>query len=371
MQKRIVLFGIIFSLFLSACGKRESDKPATKPPVRASNSVRQKRPHGGRERAVVSMPVEVAFVVRRDMKDYIVASTTLEALREVKVFAKTSGLVTSLFVEEGDRVMAGDTLLVIDDREARLNLKKARIAYREARNAKERSEQMKARNLISDEEYESTQLSFERAETELESAKLTFEYTRVTAPISGYIVERMVELGGMVTTGKALFRLGEFNPLRARVYVPEKELNRVRIGQDAILTIESEPGRVFYGRVELISTVVDPSSGTFKVTIRVDSTEGILRPGMFAGVRIVVDEHSGTLAVPKQAIIYEGDKRFIYVVHGGIAKKVEVETGFSDEGYVEVVGELNEGEPVVVAGQNNLASGMKVEVVNSSHQDSL
>jgi len=371
MEKRIVLFGIVFSLLFSACGKRESDKPATKPSVKISDSIKYRRPHGMEDRAVVSMPVEVAYVVRRDMKDYIVASTTLEALREVEVFAKTSGLVTSLFVEEGDRVKAGDTLLIIDDREARLNLKKARIAYREARNAKERSEQMKSRNLISDEEYESTQLSFERAETELESARLAFDYTRVKAPISGYIIERMVELGGMVTTGKALFRLGEFNPLRARVYVPEKELSKVKIGQDAILTVESEPGKVFHGRVELISTVVDPSSGTFKVTIRVDSVEGILRPGLFASVRIVVDEHSGAIAVPKQAIIYEGSKRFLYVVRGGIARKVEIETGFSDEGYVEVAGELNESEPVVVAGQNNLASGMKVEVVNSSRQSSL
>jgi len=311
------------------------------------------------------MPVEVAVVERKDVQEYILASTTLEALREVEVFAKTSGLVTSLLVEEGDRVDAGDTLVVIDDREAGLNLKKAEIACREARNALERSKQMKSRNLISEEEYETTLLAYERAKTELDAAKLSYDYTRVTAPIDGRIVERFVERGDMVTQGKALFRMAEFNPLRARVYVPEKDLGKLKVGQDAILEVESEPGRKFYGEVELISSVVDPGSGTFKVTVRVDSSSGHLRPGMFASVKIVVNRHPNALVVPREAVLYEGEARYIYVVRNGVAERVDVKTGFSDEGLVEVRGDLSEGERVVVAGQNNIASGVKVEVVKT------
>lgn len=316
----------------------------------------------------VAMPVEVATVIRRDVREFILASTTLEALREVEVFSKTSGLVTSLLVEEGDRVDAGDTLLVIDDREALLNMKKAEIAYREAKNSLDRNKQMRSRNLVSEEEYETAQLAYERAKTELDAAKLSFDYTRVTAPIGGRIVERFVELGDMVTQGKALFRMARFNPLRARVYVPEKDLRKLKVGQDAILEVESEPGKEFHGKVELISSVVDPNSGTFKVTLKVDSSSGLLRPGMFASVKIVVSRHPNALVVPREAILYEGDLRYIYVVREGAAERVDVQTGFSDGGFIEVSGDISEGEGVVVAGQNNLASGMKVEVVKTVGQ---
>ena len=170
-----------------------------------------------------------------------------------------------------------------------------------------------------------------------------------------------------------------------RVSHPEELVELDQKLNVVILDFDDEKKRIALGLKQLTSHPWDSLDEKLKVgdvvrlstpaddivTIRVDSAEGILRPGMFANVRIVVDEHRGALAVPRQAIIYEGNKRFLYVVRGGVAEKVEVETGFSDEGYIEVAGELKEGEPVVVAGQNNLASGIKVEIVNSSHHDSL
>ena len=330
-----------------------------------------KRPGGFGNMGLTSaaMPVEVRTIERRDMKDYLLASTTLEALREVEVYAKTSGVATSILVEEGDRVHKGDTLLIIDDREARLNLRKAEIAYREAKNALDRSKQMKARNLVSEEEFETVQLACERAKTELDEAKLAYQYTRVTAPIDGYIVDRLVELGTMVTQGKSLFRMAQFNPLRARIHIPEKDLKKVRIGQKVLLHAESEPSREFEGRVELISPAVDPASGTFKVTVRVDSPRGLLRPGMFVSCKIVVDRHEGALAVPKEAILYEGDRRYIYTVRDDTAERKDVDVGFTDDEYVEVAGDVSPGDFVVVAGQNNLASGMKVDIVRLDGKD--
>lgn len=312
------------------------------------------------------IPVEVSRISRRDMTDYILASTTLEALRQVEVYAKTSGIVKSLRVEEGDDVSAGDTLVILDDREARLNLRRTEIEFKEAENALKRSREMSAKNLISREEFETSQLAYEKAKTNLDEAKLAYEYTRVTAPIDGRITERLVELGTMVTTGKILFHLADFKPLRARVYIPEKELHRLAIGQKVLLEVDSEPDREFPAVVKLISSVIDPSSGTFKVTVEVRSSEGLLRPGMFASVRIIVDRHESTLAVPAEAILYEGERRYIYTVRDGSAQRVNVVTGFTDSGYVEVFGTIEADGQVVVAGQNNLASGSMVEIVRDA-----
>jgi membrane fusion protein (multidrug efflux system) len=309
------------------------------------------------------IPVEVSRVELRDMTDYILASTTLEALREIEIFAKTTGIVEELRVEEGNGVDTGDTLIVLDDREARLNHRKAEISFREAENALNRSREMKSRNLISQEDFETAQLAYENALTSLREARLTLEYTRVTAPIGGTITHRAVELGTMVTQGKALFRLADFNPLRARIYIPERELRRLHVGQRVILGIESVPEREFDATVTLISSVVDPSSGTFKVTVEVESAGGILRPGMFASARIIVDTHPRTRVVQAEAVLYDGRQRYLYVIREGTAERIDVEAGFIDKGCVEVLGPVEEGEIVVVAGHNNLASGTKVEIV--------
>ncbi|UCF04684.1 MAG: efflux RND transporter periplasmic adaptor subunit [bacterium] len=317
------------------------------------------QPRGG----AALIPVEVSRIQQRDMTDYILASTTLEALREIEVFSKTTGIVEELRVEEGDAVAAGDTLIVLDEREARLNHRKAEISFKEAENALNRSREMKSRNLISQEDFETALLAHENALTSLGEARLALEYTRVTAPIGGTITHRSVELGTMVTQGKALFRLADFNPLRARIYIPEKELRRLHVGQRVVLGIESVPEREFDASVTLISSVVDPSSGTFKVTVEVESAGGILRPGMFASARIIVDTHPQTRVVQAEAVLYDGKQRYLYVIREGAAERVDVEAGFIDKGCVEVLGPVEEGEMVVVAGHNNLASGTKVEVV--------
>jgi membrane fusion protein (multidrug efflux system) len=309
------------------------------------------------------IPVEVSRVTRRDMTDYILASTTIEALRTVEIYAKTSGIATELRVEEGDVVKAGDVLVMLDDREAKLNVRRREIEFQEAENALNRSKEMMSRSLISQEEFETAQLAYESALTSLKEAKLALEYTRVAAPIDGTITDRFVERGTMVTTGKALFQLADFDPLRARIYIPERELRRLRAGQRVMLSVESEPEREFPAVVELISSVIDASSGTFKVTVKIAETGGILRPGMFASAKIIVDEHTDTPVVQAEAILYEGAQRYLYVVRDGVAERVDVEVGFADQGCVEIFGPITEGEMVVIAGQNNLATGTKVDVV--------
>jgi multidrug efflux pump subunit AcrA (membrane-fusion protein) len=121
------------------------------------------------------IPVEVSRVMRRDMTDYILASTTIEALREIEIYAKTTGIATDLKVEEGDDVKVGDVLIILDDREAKLNLRRREIEFQEAENALKRSKEMMSRSLISQEEFETAQLSHESALTSLNEAKLTLE----------------------------------------------------------------------------------------------------------------------------------------------------------------------------------------------------
>lgn len=150
------------------------------------------------------------------------------------------------------------------------------------------------------------------------------------------------------------------NPLWARIYVP---LHSVALGQQAKITVEALPGRTFEGKVRLISPVVDAGSGTVEVTIEISGGADGLRPGMSASVQMIADRHEDAIVVPKRALVYEGAGEGVFVVRGGMARKVEVRTGDAQGDGVEVVGEIGAGDSVIVAGHEGLRDGAKVRLI--------
>lgn len=152
----------------------------------------------------------------------------------------------------------------------------------------------------------------------------------------------------------------DVDPLWARIYVP---LHSVALGQQAKITVEALPGRAFEGKVRLISPVVDAASGTVKVTIEISGGADGLRPGMSASVQMIADRHEDAIMVPKRALVYEGAGEGVFVVRGGMARKVDVRTGYSQGDRVEVVGEIGAGDSVIVAGHEGLRDGAKVRLI--------
>ncbi|MBN2001360.1 efflux RND transporter periplasmic adaptor subunit, partial [candidate division KSB1 bacterium] len=146
------------------------------------------------------------------------------------------------------------------------------------------------------------------------------------------------------------------------IYVPEKDMGRIFVGQAAKLTIEAQPGQEFFGVVKMISPIVDPSSGTAKVTIDIPESKGSLKPGMFASVFIITDTHSNTLIMPKKALILETDLDQVYMYNDGRANKTNLTLGFTSGEFVEVIDGLKEGDLVVTVGQEGLREGLPIRI---------
>jgi membrane fusion protein (multidrug efflux system) len=161
---------------------------------------------------------------------------------------------------------------------------------------------------------------------------------------------------------QSLFVVADFNPLRAKIYVPEKDIGRIYEGQRAKITIEAEPGLDFSGVVKMISPVVDPSSGTSKVTIDIDDHKGKLKPGMFASIFITTETHNNALIIPKKALILESDLDQVYIYQEGNAHKVNLKVGFTSGDDLEVLSGLEEGDLVVIAGQDGLREGLPLRI---------
>ena len=237
----------------------------------------------------------------------------------------------------------------------------------------DREEALFQRNLGSKEGYESAKTQLEAAKALLEQAQLSLSYTTITSPIDGIMTLRNIEVGNMVTNNQIVGSVAKFDPLLARIQVTEKDFGKIVVGQSARITVEAFPKRPFMGVVKMVSPVVDPESGTVKVTVEVPRPkDGLLRPGMFASVYIITETRAQTLIIPKKALVLEGAGNQVFVYEPdeesgmGKAQRKTVEIGFTDSDNLEVLSGVSAGDLVITVGQEGLRPGATVRLVGQT-----
>ena len=316
------------------------------------------------EEETPAIPVEATAVTTGDIAAFFTGTASLEAEEEALVVAKTGGVVMEIFAEEGQYVKEGQPLAKLDDERLALEMSRSEAALAKLQRDYERNEELFQKSLISAEEYERIKSDYETQKAARDLAQLELTYTTVTAPFSGIVSERLIKKGNMVVTHAPTFRLTDFDPLLAILHVPERELNKLNRGQRAELRLDALYGEVFTGTIKRISPIVDPTTGTFKVTVEVRDRSRQLKPGMFGRVRIVYDTREDVLLVPKEAILAEDDESSVYLIRDTMSFRQLVETGYSDDAHIEVLSGIDAGDWVITTGQNSLRDSTKVEVIN-------
>ncbi len=319
-------------------------------------------PPGGNPAEEAGVPVRVAVTVRQAIALFFETNGTLEAENDVDLVARTTGPVVELKVEQGMRVRQGQLLARIDDGELRAQLAVARVRLEETRAAFERQESLFANELVSRDNLDSARASYETALGDVERFDIQLAYTEIKAPFSGVIAERYVRNAEYVNAGTQLFRISDFDPLLCPIQVPERELARLRSGQQAKIEVESWPGQRFDAHVARISPVVDAATGTIQVTLEV-APGARLRPGMFASVFLEMERRESALVIPKRALALDSLGDTVFVAADGVAVRRTVELGFENADQLEVVRGLAEGERVIVVGQDGLSDGTPIEVI--------
>jgi membrane fusion protein (multidrug efflux system) len=321
-------------------------------------------PHSNGDGEAALVPVEVAEVSRGDISAFFTGTATLEAEEETQVVAKVGGVVEQILVEEGDYVVAGQVLAKLDDEKLAVQVERTRANLQNLEEEYRRSEELFRGNMISAQEFQKAKYDFERQKAEHDLAKLDLEYTSIRSPISGVVAERLIKMGNMVLPNQATFSVTGMDPLLAVLHVPERQLGKLRVGHAASLEVDALAGAEYLGRIDRISPVVDPATGTVKVTVEVRDRRRSLKPGMFARVNIVHDVHAGALLVPKDAIIAEDRESSVFVVRDSTAYRQTVQTGYVNSSHIEVLSGVVEGDTVVTIGKGGLKDSTKVELVS-------
>jgi membrane fusion protein, multidrug efflux system len=311
-----------------------------------------------------AIPVEIARAELGSISSYLVFNSTVETEESVQVFPQISGLVERIAAEEGDRVEVGDTLLYIEDDQLRIAYQEAKVNFEFQETNFRRNEAMFKRKLISDQDYDIKRFELEQARLRYDRAKLELEHSVIVAPFSGVITDRYVQVGARVGSGTQLYDLIKLDDMIARVFVPGQYLAVVAKEQQAVVESDFLPGKTFQGWVKRISPVVDPRSGTFKVTVGLRDLFEHLRPGLFVNVRIVTDTHEKAVLIPKEAIVYDGGDQYVFAVRDTVAQRIPLSAGYEDPSHIEALKGVDLGTSIIVVGQNGLKDGARVRIVN-------
>ncbi len=315
-----------------------------------------------------AVPVEIVTLERGRIESILRFSTNLEAESEVQVFSEAARKVTELLVEEGDLVRKGQVLIRLQNEAQQTELARVKSQLENERREHERMTNLFEQQLISDEEFNIATYELEQLELSLRDAERELGYTQVRAPISGTITERFVNVGDHVTVTQHLFDIVDFDSIVARIYVPEKELARLRVGQDSRIFAEAAGGVERHGAVDRIAPRVDPRSGTVKVTVAIPPSEGLL-PGMYVTVELITDVHEDAVLVPKKALVYDADQLFIFrLLEDDTTERLLIRAALEDRDNIEPAGILDEGDRIVVAGQASLKDGSKVRLVGATSE---
>jgi membrane fusion protein (multidrug efflux system) len=316
---------------------------------------------GGEERAPV--PVEVRSLDRGEVSSYISATANLVAEEDVTVVSEGEGRVTVLNVEEGDRVSKGQVLAVLDRGDEEIAVKKAEARLENARLAYERAVDLFSKELLSQEDHDKLKVDFEVAEQELAEARWELERNTFRAPFSGRVTARKIQVGQHLRPGDELFQITDFDPLIARIHLPETDVLGLSEGRGVRIALNADPEVRFSGRIRQISPVVDTATGTVKLTIEADHAPAGVRPGSFVSVNIVRQTRADSILLPRQAVIRELQASHVFVVRDGIAEKREVTLGLEEGAWVEALEGVEAGEQVVVAGQGGLKDGESIRIL--------
>lgn len=190
-----------------------------------------------------------------------------------------------------------------------------------------------------------------------------FEKAPVESPIDGIVGRIYVDIGTSVSPQTPVGLVVNMEMVKVKIDVAEKDLPKVKQGQEVKITVDAYPDEVFEGVVEKVSPVVNVDSRTAPVEIKIPNLKYMLKPGMFARTEIILGKIEDAIVVPREAVIAGLDENFLFVADSDKADKRIVTLGIEKLDKVQIISGLKSGEKVIIKGQQKLKDGLAIEII--------
>ncbi len=367
-----------------------------------------------------AVPVDITKVSKTEVESVVTLNGKVKPLQDISVMPKTPGKVSAVNVEIGQQVNKGEVLFKLEQKDIQLQVNQARAAlsmakigveqqltqlksgvttaetnYNDAKLSYERMQELYKAEAISEQQLEMSATQLKIAEEQFLSAKKNLELTEgkdnsesvskaqyeqalagynmaksqldntvVTSPITGIVATKNIVVGGFATSASPAMNVVDLTSVIIDANVPENIINKVKVDDTVEVIVESAGGATLEGAIITTSPVADARTQSYPIEIKIPNEDGVLKGGMFAEIRIVVDKAEDTLAVPLASIVNKDGKDIIYIVEDERVRQVEIQTGFINDKLVQVLDGVKENDVVVIKGQNFINDGTKVSISN-------
>jgi RND family efflux transporter MFP subunit len=379
MNKKYIIVAVAAVVVLIGWQISQKILHSTKPAVRRQN---------------ISVAVEVTPVKKATIREVGSYAGTLLPESQFIVAPKITGKLEKIYVNIGDEVKQGQLIALIDDDEsvqqvdqaraeldvAKANTEENRSALNLARREFERAKALREKKIVSESELDAAEAQYKAAlakqkvavaqvaqkKSELKTAQVRLDYTRIRASWQNgnqprVVSERYVDEGSMLTANAPIASIIDIRTLKAVIHVIERDYPRVKAGQDAVITTDAYPDKIFTGTIERIAPILKEAARQARVEINVPNPDKLLKPGMFVRVRIEFDRHDNATVVPVNALIKSNGLRNIYLADTEKmrAKLIPVEVGIISGDTAEIVKPAISGL-VITVGQHLLEDGSTI-----------
>ncbi|QDT27490.1 Multidrug export protein EmrA [Gimesia panareensis] len=339
--------------------------------------------------------VQVTRSTTKNLEKRINLVGNLEAGSQVEIRTRFSGYIKSMPFDVGDRIQEGDVILELNDSENRELVTKADAALSVAKaqlkaqltsqelaqkaynrllvlqksgvSTRQQMEESQASLAIEEAQTELEQARVDQAEADLEQSRLRLQENKILATTSGFLAERLVDVGDLAKPDVALMKIVNLDHVRTIVHIVEKDYEDVKVGQEAAITVDTFPDQIFAGRVKRKAPVLDPQTRTAAVHIEIPNKDFALKPGMHSRVQIVFEHRPKTKVLPIASLTRrkDGPGSAVFIIGGNppMTQRRNIEVGISDGELVEILSGLNPDDLVITLGNRMVDEGQTVTPV--------
>jgi membrane fusion protein (multidrug efflux system) len=310
--------------------------------------------------------VEQGRVIPEVWHPQVTAVGSVKAVQGIEISAVIDGVVGKIDFISGQMVKEGEPLVEYVNNDLKADVRSSTASYEIAQLTYQRYAKLyKHSSGISREQLDEAKAEMNEAKGAMEKSIALLKQSVINAPFVGKLGLRQVSVGQFVAKGAPIVSLQQINPVYVDFDLSEDEVSQVKIGDQITLTTSAYPDQIFSGTITAQNSQLNVSTRTLSIRARVDNKKGLLVPGMFADVNVIVPLKLNVLTVPEMAVNYSPFGDSIFKIVGNKVKQIYVKAGEQRGSRVAITGKIKAGDKIVSSGVFKLQNGSEIKVVSA------